>query len=134
MDHRPANNQVFQPLCSGVWLNLLKGMLLALVFSLVMLFVIALLLYLTELPESIASYLVYGVSLGAILWGAAYAARRIGSRGWLNGGIIGVAYVMLMLAGGLIAIDDLTIGWSLAVKIFLGFVFGAVGGVWGVNY
>ncbi len=134
MNHRPANNKVFNPLRGSAWLISLKGILLALVFSLVMLLVIALVLYLTALPEKVASYLVYGVSIAAILWGSAYATRRIGTRGWLNGGIIGVIYVLLMIGGGLIIVDDMAIGWSLAVKIFLGFVFGAIGGMWGVNY
>ncbi len=134
MDHRPLNNQAFHPLRGNAWLISLKGILLALVFSLVMLLVIALVLYLTELTEKAALYLVYGVSIAAILWGSAYATRMIGKRGWLIGGIIGVIYVLLMLGGGLLIVDDMTIGWSLAVKIFLGFVFGAIGGVWGVNY
>jgi|LSQX01.2.fsa_nt_gb putative membrane protein (TIGR04086 family) len=134
MKYRPLNNQALHPLRGGAWLILLKGILLALVFSLVMLLVISLILYLTALTERAALYLVYGVSIVSILWGAAYATRRIGTRGWLNGGIIGVAYVLLMIGGGLIIVDDMTVGWSLAVKIFLGFVFGAIGGMWGVNY
>lgn len=133
MNHRPANNQLFHQLRGSIWLTSLKGLLLALLFSLVMILVIALLLYLTALTERAASYLVYGVSIVAILWGSAYATRRIGSRGWLNGGIIGVVYVLLMLGGGLIVVEDMAIGWSLVVKIFLGFVFGAAGGMWGVN-
>jgi len=134
MKYRPLNNQAFNPLGGSTWLILLRGILLALIFSLVMLLVISLILYLTALTERVALYLVYGVSIVAILWGAAYAARRIGTRGWLNGGIIGVAYVLLMLGGGLLIVDDMTIGWSLAVKVFLGFIFGAIGGMWGVNY
>jgi len=134
MKYRPSNNRAFHSLQGSTWLILIKGILLALIFSLVMLLAISLVLYLTELTEKTALYLVYAVSVVSILWGAAYAARRIGSRGWLNGGIIGVAYVLLMLGGGLLVVDDMTIGWNLAVNIFLGFIFGAIGGMWGVNY
>lgn len=134
MNHRPVNNQLFHQLRSNTWLILLKGILLALLFSLVMILVIALLLHLTALPERMAPYLVYAVGIAAILWGSAYAARKIGSRGWLNGGSVGVIYVLLMLGGGLIVVEDMAIGWSLVVKIFLGFIFGAAGGMWGVNY
>jgi len=133
MNYRPVGNQLFHQPRSSTWLFLLKGILLALLFSLGMILLIALLLYLTALPERMAFYLVYAVSIAAILWGSAYAARRIGSRGWLHGGIIGVIYVLLMLGGGLIVVADLAIGWNLVVKIFLGFIFGAVGGMWGVN-
>ncbi len=134
MNQRPAGNKVLSPLRGSAWLISLKGVLLALIFSLVMLLAIALALYLTELPEKAGSYLVYAVSIVAILWGSAYAARRIGTRGWLNGGMIGLIYVLIMLGGGLVIGDDMAVSWSLAIKLFLGFVFGAIGGMWGVNY
>ena len=134
MNHLPANNKALHPLRNSAWIISLKGVLLALIFSLGALLIIALALYLTALQEKIASYMVYGVSIVAILWGSAFAARRIGTRGWLNGGIVGVIYILIMLGGGLIFAGDSALGWSLAVKIFLGFIFGAIGGMWGVNY
>lgn len=134
MNERPVGNKIAKPLRDSAWMILLKGVFLALIFSLIMLLVIALALYLTELPEKAGLYLVYAVSIVAILWGSAYTARKMGTRGWLNGGITGLIYVLLMLGGGLIIGGDMTIGWNLAVKLFLGFIFGAVGGMWGVNY
>ncbi|NLA04491.1 MAG: TIGR04086 family membrane protein [Firmicutes bacterium] len=134
MNCRPVENEPYPQTRGSVWLHLTKGLLLALIFSLVMLLLIALLLYLTALPEKVALYLVYAVAMIAILWGAAYAARRIGSGGWLNGGIVGVAYVLLLLAGGAFLVEEMTLGWASVSKIFLGFAFGAAGGMWGVNY
>lgn len=135
MNHRPANNnQVFPQLRGSAWLILGRGLLLALLFSAVALLAIALLLYLTALPEKTAPYLVYAVAIAAILWGSAYTARKIGVRGWLNGGVLGVLYVLLMLGAGLVIVDHMTFGWSVVVKIFLGFIFGAAGGMWGINY
>ena len=99
MNYRPVSNQLFHQPRSSTWLFSLMGIILALLFSLGMILLIALLLYLTALPERMAFYLVYAVSIAAILWGSAYAARRIGSRGWLHGGIIGVIYVLLIWAG-----------------------------------
>ena len=135
MNQRPANNnQLFHQMRGSTWLILGKGILLALLFSVVLLLVIALLLYLTALPERTAPYLVYAVGIAAVLWGSAYAARNIGVRGWLNGGVVGLLYVLLMLGVGLIVVEDMSIGWGLAVKVFMGFIFGAAGGMWGINY
>lgn len=134
MNHRTAGNKALHPLWNSAWMISLKGVILALIFSLAALLVIALLLYLTALPEKVASYLVYGVSFAAILWSSAYVSKKIGARGWLNGGITGLLYVLLMLGGGLLLLDDITLGWNLLVKVFLGFIFGAIGGMWGVNY
>ncbi len=134
MNQRPVNNKALHPLQDSAWFISLKGVFLALVFSLIALLVIALVLYLTALPEKIATYLVYGVSIVAILWGSAYTTKRVGARGWLHGGIVGAAYVLLMLGGGLLLSDSAELNWSLAIKLFLGFIFGAMGGMWGVNY
>lgn len=112
---------------------LLKGTILALVLSVVLIFIAALVLYFTALPERTAPYLVFGISLAAILVGSSFAGKRIGTRGWLNGGIVGLLYVVLMLAAGLLLLKDLAVGWNFITKLFLGFAFGAAGGMWGVN-
>ena len=114
-------------------LILLKGTILALVLSVVLIFIAALVLYFTPLPEKTAPYLVFGISLAAILVGASFAGKKIGARGWLNGGIVGLLYVVLMLSAGLIILDNMTVGWNFITKLFLGFAFGAAGGMWGVN-
>jgi putative membrane protein (TIGR04086 family) len=112
---------------------LLKATAMALILSVFLLFVAALVLYFTAVPEKIAPYLVFGISLAAILWGSSFAGRKIGTRGWINGGIVGILYVVIMLAIGLLVLDNFAFNWNFIVKIFLGFVFGAVGGMWGVN-
>ncbi len=112
---------------------LLKGIILALLISMVLLFIGALVLYFTAVPEKTTPYLVFGISLAAIITGSSFAGIRIGSRGWLYGGIVGIAYVGLMLIFGLIVLTDVTAGWNFISKLFLGFVFGAAGGMWGVN-
>lgn len=114
-------------------LVLLKGTGLALIFSVVLLFIAALVLYFTAVPEKSTPYLVFGISLIAILFGSSFAGRKIGARGWLNGGIVGVLYVVIMLAVGLFVLDNMAISWNFITKIFLGFIFGAAGGMWGVN-
>ncbi len=135
MNRQPGHNVSPQPLAGGggPLPVLLKGIILALLISLVLLFAAALLLYFTNVPEKIAPYVVFGISLTAILVGSSYGGRKIGSRGWINGGIVGVIYVSLMLVIGLFFLEDATLGWNLISKLFLGFIFGAAGGMWGVN-
>lgn len=133
MNRQPVNSVSPHSLWGGAALFLLKGTALALLFSVVMLFIAALLLYFTALPEKTTPYMVFAISLLAILTGSSYACKRIGVRGWLYGGIVGVIYVLLVLISGLIFLDDFGVAWNFITKLFLGFVFGAAGGMWGVN-
>ncbi|MEW5784815.1 MAG: TIGR04086 family membrane protein [Bacillota bacterium] len=134
MNRQPGYSVAPQPLTGhGLFMVLLKGIALALALSALLLFIAALVLYFTAVPEKITPYLVFGVSLTAIMSGACFAGKRIGYRGWLYGGVVGFIYVALMLVIGLFALDNITVGWNLLSKLFLGFVFGATGGMWGVN-
>ena len=112
---------------------LLKAVALALILSVVLLFIAALIFYFTALSEKITPYLVFGVSLVAIITGSSYAGKQIGTRGWLYGGIVGLIYVIAMLATGIFVRDSVAVNLNLITKLFLGFVFGAIGGMWGVN-
>lgn len=112
---------------------LLKGIGGGLLLSLVLLFAAALVLYYTSVPEKTAPYLVFVISLAAVVAGARYCGRQIGYRGWLYGGLVGLIYVLIVLGAGLLLVDSIRIGWHFLTKISLGFVFGAVGGMWGVN-
>ena len=124
MNSQSGRNITPQPFVRGApVVAVLKGIVLAL----------ALVLYFTAVPEKITPYLVFGISIIAIMAGSFSAGKSIGSRGWLYGGITGFVFVVRMLVGGLFVLDDLSPGWNFATKLFLGFIFGAVGGMWGVN-
>lgn len=110
-----------------------RGVLLAFALSLVLLFLASLVLHWTTVPEKISPYLVFGISLVAILFGSRFSGRRIGYRGWLHGGLVGLLYVLLLLALSLFLMPDFSLNFLVPVKVFIGFAFGAAGGMWGVN-
>jgi putative membrane protein (TIGR04086 family) len=134
MNSQTGHNSAPQPyLRGGPAAALLKGIILALALSVVLLFIGALVLYFTAVSEKITPYLVFGISLVAIISGSSYAGRKIGSKGWFYGGITGLVFVLFMLVIGLFVLEDASAGWNWLTKLFLGFVFGAAGGMWGVN-
>ncbi len=110
-----------------------KGAFLGLLISLLVLLVSALILLLTPLSEKVVPYAVYLTSIFSIIIGSAYAARRISLKGWLNGGLTGLTYVIVLLLLNRIFGLDLDINLSLLTKLFLGFVMGAIGGILGLN-
>jgi len=117
----------------GPIVSVLKAVILALALSVVLLFVAALVLYFTAVPERITPYLVFGTSLVSIFTGSSYAGRKIGHKGWFYGGVTGLLFVILLLLIGLIFREHVLTGWGYFTKLFLGFIFGAAGGMWGVN-
>jgi putative membrane protein (TIGR04086 family) len=134
MNSKTGHNHSPKPLLRvGPAAAVLKGIILALALSVILLFIAALVLYFTAVSEKITPYLVFGISLVAILSGSSYAGKRIGSKGWIYGGITGFVFVALMLLMGLLILDGVSAGWNWMSKLFLGFVFGAAGGMWGVN-
>ena len=134
MNRQTGYKEIPQPISLSALLTaLLKGLAIALALSVVLLFIAALVFYFTAVPEKITPYLVFAVSLVAILAGSSFAGKRIGTRGWLHGGVVGLLYVILMLVIGLFFRETVAFSGNLVTKLFLGFVFGAVGGMWGVN-
>ncbi|NLY37933.1 MAG: TIGR04086 family membrane protein [Firmicutes bacterium] len=133
--NRQPGHHIAAPIVTtpGLIKILLKAVALALILSVVLLFIAALVFYFTAVSEKITPYLVFGVSLVAIITGSSYAGKHIGTRGWLYGGIVGLIYVILMLATGIFIRDSVAVNLNLITKLFLGFVFGAIGGMWGVN-
>ena len=115
------------------FLAILQGLLIAIIISAVLLLIGAAVIHWTDAPERYSAIMVFAVSLVGLLIGSRITGKRGGSRGWLNGGIVGLLYVVLVLVLGFIFIDNFTFGFGFVSKVFLGFIFGAFGGIWGVN-
>ncbi|NMA92889.1 MAG: TIGR04086 family membrane protein [Firmicutes bacterium] len=115
-----------------IW-GVIRGLLLSIIISLVLLLACSLVLHLTALPERVTPYLACGLSLLAVLCGSYYTGKRVGFRGWLLGGVVGVLYVVGLLLAGVLVGNNVTLGLNVISKLFLGFMFGAAGGMWGVN-
>ena len=111
----------------------LRGIVYGLLVSLVVLLFSALALNFTTLTEASIPYLAFVASLLGILIGSSFVGRRIGLKGWLNGGVTGLVFVAILLIFGFIFVPDLSFGLNVFSKLFLGFAFGAVGGMLGIN-
>ncbi len=128
--HSAARDGFFLP---SSMVLLCKGLLRALSVSLVLILIITLLLYLTPLPERSMPYFVMIGMLASIISGSVYVGRRVEARGWLQGGITGLLYIIVILILG--SFLDLGPGLRMSVlsRLFLGFAFGCLGGILGIN-
>ena len=111
----------------------LWGLLVALGFSFLFLALNAFLIYFTSLSEIFVPYLLFAGTLFSILLGAVFIGKRTEEKGWLRGGLMGLFYVLVLFCLSYFWRIEFQPGWGLITKLFLGFSFGAAGGIWGIN-
>jgi len=111
----------------------LWGLLVALGFSFLFLALNAILILFTPLSEVFVPYLLFAGTLFSVLLGAVFIGKRTEEKGWLRGGLMGFFYVLVLLCLSYFWQIDFQPGWGLLTKFFLGFSFGAAGGIWGIN-
>ena len=110
-----------------------KGVLYAYFLSLVVFILFSTLIQYTKVTESILPYTAYATSLVAIFFAASYVSKRLDTKGWLYGGVTGLLYLAGLVIFGLILLPDFTIHVGYLSKVFLAFVAGAAGGIFGIN-
>ncbi len=110
-----------------------KGVLYAYFISLAVFLVFSALIQYTRLTEAVLPYIAYATSLGAIFAAAAYVARRLETKGWLNGGITGLVYLAGLVIFAAVLLPDFQVHLGYLSKAFLAFAAGAAGGIFGIN-
>lgn len=131
--NRPSNTAPLFSLKGVAFWSIFRGTLVSLVVSLVLLLLASIVLHFTAVPEKISPYLVFVITVTAILSGSYLTGKRTHYRGWLHGGLVGLFYVLLLMLLGRFFLEEFNLGLNLFSKLFLGFIFGTAGGMWGVN-
>ena len=120
----PANNRNFA--------HLLRGLITALILSVVLIAVSALLMLFLPFNDSYLRPAAIAVSVICTLIGGRAAAAKNG-RAWLSGGIVGLAYFLILFILSLIFLAGTPLSPMVFVMLAAGFVCGAIGGIIGGN-
>lgn len=112
---------------------IIKGLALAYVFTLVLVLVVSFLLTYTRLKESTIPLLNTIIMIISISVGAIYIAVNIGERGWLNGGILGVFYFIILILFNYLFVKPFTFDIFSISKFFISLITGIIGGILGIN-
>ncbi|MED4958030.1 TIGR04086 family membrane protein [Paenibacillus macerans] len=116
--------RISQPTVSGLWYAFLWMMIGALILSLLLQG------EMLEEPElALYTYLVHGI---AVLFGGIVSGKRAKQRGWYQGGLTGLLYVVLLLLISFLALDT-SLTLRDCILLAPGLVIGAFGGMIGVN-
>lgn len=112
---------------------IIKGTIAGYFISLICFLLVGAGLYFTHMSEGIIPTIVIIVYLVSIIVAGFYVARNTQSKGWLNGGIAGVFYIVILIILSYFFLPDFNLSLPLIGKLVLGFIIGAIGGIIGVN-
>ncbi len=110
-----------------------KALLVALVFTLLVFFIAALLLTYTHLSESAIPFITTVTLVVSVVLAGATSARKAKSRGYLSGGVTGVLYALVLQIVAMLISGSFQIGPYIFVLLAIGLFGGAIGGILGIN-
>ncbi len=112
---------------------ILRGLLVAMAATFALLVLCSAVMYFTPLSEVFVPYLVFGITLISIMLGSVYVGKRVDQKGWLRGGMTGIFYVLIVIFFNLFLVPGMEIGVNIIGRFLMGFSFGALGGILGIN-
>lgn len=114
-------------------MRIVKGVVLAISLSLILLLIFALLLTYTNISEDTMMPVVMTIVGISILIGSTICARKIKKNGIMNGGLVGFIYVLLLYLISSLCLVGFSLTMSSFIMLIVGLVTGMLGGIIGVN-
>lgn len=111
-----------------------KGVMRAYLFTLILLLIFSLVLYVTRLSENVIPMVVLVISVFSIFMSGISITKRVDSKGWLYGGLIGIFYVIFQSILGLLLLPNLiNLDTGIFLNLCIGSLVGIFSGIIGVN-
>ena len=113
--------------------KIIKGTLLALLVSLILIVILAVVVYFSNIQERTVGAMVFAITAISVLLGAYFLARTIESGGLLNGLILAICYFAVILAVSLAVNGRVSISASNFLRLLSCLAAGCLGGILGIN-
>ena len=113
--------------------NIGKGILIAIIFTIISLLAFSCLLVFTNLSEETIRPVVITITGISILVGSSMGTRKFRKNGMLSGALIGGIYIICLYLISSIISAKFNINISSIIMIFIGMASGVLGGIIGVN-
>jgi putative membrane protein (TIGR04086 family) len=114
-------------------LSVLKGILAAYIITIPTFMLFALLLTNIDFPERLITPVVVVTTILSVLFAGASATKGVKNKGWLNGGIVGFIYMLVLYFIGSLIFNNFSIDKYVITMTVIGVLTGAIGGIIGVN-
>ena len=110
-----------------------KGCLFAIIFSIILLTIYALLLVNTTISENTMMPVALTITGVSILIGGTISSRKIKKNGLIYGGIVGLVYILALYLASSITIVGFSISVNSLLMLIVSVITGIIGGIIGVN-
>lgn len=114
-------------------ITIMKGTLISIILTLVLLFILAIVLTYTKVSENMIPAAIIVITAISLLIGSTIANKKMKKNGILNGGIIGAIYLLTIYIVSSAISGSFSLGWKSIIMVIAGMIFGIIGGVIGVN-
>ncbi len=114
-------------------IRLIKGSISSIIISVIFLFVYAIVLTYTTVPESTMPLVITVIIGVSILIGSSISSMKIKKNGFINGGVVGLIYMLFLYISSSMALSGFSINLNTLILIISGIVVGMIGGIIGVN-
>ena len=115
------------------YINILKGLGIALISTFVFLLILSIVLTYTNASESIINPTIIIITAISILIGSSISNMKIKKNGLINGGIIGGLYIVLLYLFSSVFNENFSLTMQSIIMVVTGIAFGILGGIIGVN-
>lgn len=109
------------------------GVGIALFLSLVIFVIFACLITYTSLPERYTSPVVVVTTYVSVFLAGLITARGARSKGWLNGAVTGLLYMLVVYLAGVLGTTAPLFNTAMLGRVLAALLVGAVGGIVGIN-
>lgn len=113
--------------------SMVKGIAIAYLITIPLFVIFAFFLTYMDFPEKFLPSAVIITTLISIIVAGWNSTSRIRSKGWLNGGIIGLMYMGILFFASSLAYRNYSINSHVIVMLVIGVVTGSIGGILGIN-
>ena len=115
------------------FIRIIKGSVTAIIITLILLFIFAILLTYTKLQENIISPVVIVVTAISILIGSSISTLKIKKNGLLNGAFVGIIYIATIYIISSLTGSGFSCNINAIIMMVSSIIAGMLGGIIGVN-
>lgn len=118
---------------SNGFVKIIKGSVLAILISIVLLFIASALLTYTNIKETTIPVIIIVISAISIFIGSLISSIHIKKKGIINGALVGAIYIITIYLFSSIAITGFNLNIKSLIMLIASIVAGIIGGIVGVN-
>lgn len=115
------------------FMNIFKGIVISFILTLILLFLFSIVLTYTNIDENTIAPVIIIITVISILIGSSISTTKIKKNGIVNGGIIGLVYILTLYLISSIVETGFSLNTHSIIMMILSIMAGMIGGIVGVN-